>query len=181
VAGARASFVSSTWSADTSSQRWHVNYRFRLDDVSEDESARWMPPFLALLRTHARLKEQLELDVRRISGLSLARYDVLMHLDMAGGRLRLRDLAEAVILSPSGLSKLIDRMQESGLVERQLDPDDARSTFAAITRHGLGLVEKTRQRHHAYLQHIFGDVLDDRDLADLARIMARLEAGLWSP
>ena len=84
----------------------------RLDDVSEDESARWMPAFLALLRTHARLKDQLELDVRRISGLTVARYDVLMHLDMAGGRLRLSDLAQAVVLSPSGLSKLLDRMQD---------------------------------------------------------------------
>ncbi len=146
--------------------------------MSEDESVRWMPAFLALLRTHARLKDQLELDVRRNGGLSVARYDVLMQLDMAGGRLRLSDLAQAVVLSPSGLSKLIDRMQESGLVERQPDPDDARSTFAAITRHGRGVVRKTRPRHHTFLQHAFGDVLDDRDLADLTRIMARLDARL---
>lgn len=137
-----------------------------------------MPAFLALLRTHARLKDQLELDVRRNGGLSVARYDVLMQLDMAGGRLRLSDLAQAVVLSPSGLSKLLDRMQESGLVERQPDPDDARSTFAAITRHGRGVVRKTRPRHHIFLQHAFGDVLDDRDLADLTRIMARLDARL---
>jgi DNA-binding MarR family transcriptional regulator len=137
-----------------------------------------MPAFLALLRTHARLKDQLELDVRRNGGLSVARYDVLMQLDMAGGRLRLSDLAQAVVLSPSGLSKLLDRMQESGLVERQPDPDDARSTFAAITRHGRGVVTKTRPRHHTFLQHAFGDVLDDRDLADLTRIMARLDARL---
>ena len=52
------------------------------------------------------------------------------------------------------------------------------STYAAITRHGRAVVRKIRQRHHAFLQHIFGDVLDDRDLADLARIMTRLDAGL---
>src|SRR5947209_11357926 len=143
----------------------------RLEDVSEDESARWMPAFLALLRTHARLKDQLELDVRLNGGLTVARYDVLMHLDMAGGRLRLSDLAQAVVLSPSGLSKLLDRMQDSGLVERQPDPDDARSTYAAITRHGRALVKKTRERHHVFLQRIVGDVLDDRDVADLIRIM----------
>ena len=148
----------------------------RLGGVSEDESARWMPAFLALLRTHARLKDQLELDVRLHSGLTVARYDVLMHLDMAGGRLRLSDLAQAVVLSPSGLSKLLDRMQDAGLVERQPDPDDARSTFAAITTHGRASVRKTRPRHHAFLQRAFGDVLDDQDLADLTRIMARLDA-----
>jgi DNA-binding MarR family transcriptional regulator len=151
---------------------------FKLDDVTDEESARWMPAFLALLRTHARLSDQLELDLRRISGLSMARYDVLMHLDMAGGRLRLSDLAQAMVLSPSGLSKLLDRMQESGLIERQPDPHDARSTFAAITRHGRAVVKRTRQRHHAFLQHIVGDVLDDRDLADMKRIMARLDAGI---
>jgi DNA-binding MarR family transcriptional regulator len=137
-----------------------------------------MPAFLALLRTHARLSDQLEFDVRRISGLSVARYDVLTHLDMAGGRLGLSDLAQAIVLSPSGLSKLLDRMQQAGLIERQPDPEDARSTYAAITRHGRAVVRKIRQLHHPFLQHIFGDVLDDRDLADLARIMTRLDAGL---
>lgn len=146
--------------------------------MSDDASARWMPAFLALLRTHARLKDRLELDVRLHGGLTVARYDVLMHLDMAGGRLRLSDLAQAVVLSPSGLSKLLDRMQDAGLVERQPDPDDARSTFAAITTNGLGVVRETRPRHHAFLQHVFGDVLDDRDLADLTRIMNRLDAGM---
>lgn len=152
--------------------------RSRLGAVSDDGSARWMPAFLALLRTHARLYDQLELDVRRISGLSVTRYDVLTHLEMEGGRLRLTDLAQAMVLSPSGLSKLLDRMQEAGLVERQPDPNDARATYAAITRHGRAVVRKTRQHHHAFLQHIFGDVLDDRDLADLTRIMTRLNARL---
>ncbi len=146
--------------------------------MNEDEAARWMPAFLALLRTHARLRDLLELDVRRIGGLSVARFDVLTHLDMAGGRMRLGDLANAIVLSPSGLSKLFDRMEVSGLVERQPDPDDARSTVGAITRHGRAVVKKTRQHHHAFLQQIFGDVLDDRDLADVLRIMARLDAGM---
>jgi DNA-binding MarR family transcriptional regulator len=160
------------------SNRWHVKYWARVVDVNEDESARWMPAFLALLRTHARLKDLLELDVRRIGGLSVARFDVLTHLDMAGGRMRLGDLANAIVLSPSGLSKLFDRMEVSGLVERQPDPDDARSTVGAITRHGRAVVRKTRQHHHGFLQQIFGDVLDDRDLADVMRIMARLDAGM---
>ncbi len=146
--------------------------------MNEDESARWMPAFLALLRTHARLRDLLELDVRRIGGLSVARFDVLTHLDMAGGRMRLSDLANAIVLSPSGLSKLFDRMEASDLVERQPDPDDARSTVGAITRHGRAVLRKTRQHHHAFLQQIFGDVLDDRDLADVMRIMARLDAGM---
>ena len=134
-----------------------------------------MPAWLALVRTHARLWGQVEADVRQVSGLTMPRYDVLMHLDLAGGRLGLSGLAEAVVLSPSGLSKLLDRMEESGLIARQPDPDDARSTFATITSHGRAVVRKARQKHHAFLQRRFGDVLDDRDLADLSRIMDRLD------
>ena len=144
--------------------------------MTDDGSARWMPAFLALIRTHARLWDQVESDVRRISGLTMPRYDVLMQLDLHGGQLGLTDLAKTVVLSPSGLSKLLDRMEESGLIERRPDPEDARSTFAAITAHGRSVVRKTRRKHHAYLQQIFGDALDDRDLADLSRIMKRLDA-----
>jgi DNA-binding MarR family transcriptional regulator len=151
------------------------SYWAKLRAVTADTSAPWMPAFLALLRTHARLWDRVEADIRQISGLTVARYDVLMHLDLAGGRLGLNALANGVVLSPSGLSKLLDRMQASGLIERQPDPDDARATFANITAPGRALVRKTRQRHHPFLQHIFGDVLNDRDLADLTRIMNKIE------
>jgi DNA-binding MarR family transcriptional regulator len=134
-----------------------------------------MPAWLALVRTHARLWDQVEADVRQVSDLTMPRYDVLMHLELAGGRLGLSDLAEAVVLSPSGLSKLLDRMENSDLITRQPDPDDARSTFATITPHGRTVVRKTRQKHHTFLQRRFGDALDDHDLADLTRIMDRLD------
>lgn len=144
--------------------------------MADDGSARWMPAFLALLRTHARLWDRVEADVRQISGLTLARYDVLMHLDLAGGRLGLNALAQAVVLSPSGLSKLLSRMERSGLVERRPDPDDARAAFATITGYGRDLVRKTRRKHHPFLQQIFGDALDDRELATLIRIMEKIHA-----
>jgi len=144
--------------------------------MADDGSGRWMPAWLALVRTHAHLWGQVEADVRQASGLTMPRYDVLMHLELAGGHLGLSELAEAVLLSPSGLSKLLDRMEQSALIARQPDPDDARSTFATITPHGRAVVRKTRQKHHAFLQRRFGDALDDRDLADLTRIMDRLGA-----
>src|SRR6478752_7579953 len=120
--------------------------------MTDDGSARWMPAFLALIRTHARLWDQVESDVRRISGLTMPRYDVLMQLDLGGGKLGLTDLAKTVVLSPSGLSKLLDRMEESDLIERRPDPEDARSAFAAITPHGRSVVRRTRRKHHAFLQ-----------------------------
>jgi DNA-binding MarR family transcriptional regulator len=135
---------------------------------------RWMPVWLALIRTHTRLWDLVETQMRRDHGLTMARYDVLAHLDLAGGRLGLSELAASLLLSPSGLSKLLDRMEASGLVRRDPDPRDARAAFAAITPHGRSLARKARQGHHAFLQHTFGDALDDRDLADLTRILSRL-------
>ena len=143
-----------------------------------DSEDRWMPAWLTLIRTHTRLWDLVEAQMRRDHGLTMARYDVLAHLDLAGGRLGLSDLASSLLLSPSGLSKLLDRMEASGLVRRDPDPRDARAAFAAITPHGRSLARKARQGHHAFLQQTIGDILDDHDLADLTRVMSRLNASL---
>ena len=139
-----------------------------------DSEIRWMPAWLALVRNHARLWEQVEAQMRRDSGLTMARYDVLAHLDLAGGRLGLTDLAAAILLSASGLSKLLDRMESAGLVRRDPDPRDGRAAFAAITPQGRSVVRKARQGHHEFLRQAFAQALDDDDLADLARIMDRI-------
>jgi len=146
--------------------------------MADDHHGRWMPAWLALLRTYARLWDELEAQVRREHGLTIARYDVLAHVDMAGGQVRLSELASSIVLSPSGLSKLLDRMEASGLVRRDPDPHDARSTLATITPKGRSLVRKARQGHHELLQQTFGNALDDRDVADLTRIMGRIDASL---
>jgi DNA-binding MarR family transcriptional regulator len=149
--------------------------------VTTDTTGRWTPAWIALVRTHARLWDQVEARMREESGLTMPRYDVLMQLDMAGGRLGLSELASTIVLSPSGLSKLLDRMDASGLIRREPDPRDARSTFARITPRGRSLVKKARESHHAWLEQAFGDALDDRDVADLTRIMGRIDARTPSP
>jgi DNA-binding MarR family transcriptional regulator len=144
--------------------------------MTTDAAERWTPAWLALIRTHARLWDQADAQMRHDSGLTMPRYDVLMQLDMAGGRLGLSELASRIVLSPSGLSKLLDRMETSDLIRREPDPRDARSIFARITPRGRSLVRKARQSHHAWLQRAFGDALDNRDVADLTRIMERISA-----
>lgn len=131
---------------------------------------------MALVRTYARLWDQVEAQMRHDSGLTMPRYDVLMQLDLAGGQLGLTELASSIVLSPSGLSKLLDRMEASELIRREPDPSDARSTFARITPRGRSMVKKARRRHHEWLQQVFGEALDDRDIADLTRIMERINA-----
>jgi DNA-binding MarR family transcriptional regulator len=149
--------------------------------MTTDALGRWTPAWLALIRTHARLWDRVNMQMRHDSGLTMSRYDVLMHLELAGGRLGLSDLASTIVLSPSGLSKLLDRMEASDLIRRQPDPRDARSTFARITPRGRALVKKARQSHHAWLQRAFGDALDDRDVADLTRIMGRIDGQTPNP
>ena len=146
--------------------------------MAGDDHERWMGAWLALIRTHARLWDELEAQMRRDHGLTIARYDVLAQLDAAGGRLRLGELGSSVVLSPSGLSKLLDRMQASELIRREPDPQDARSTFAAITPRGRAIMRKARRTHHHLLQERFGDALDDGDVADLTRIMGGIAASL---
>jgi DNA-binding MarR family transcriptional regulator len=146
--------------------------------MSPDESD-WMPVWLTLVRTHAKLWDQLEAQIRRDHGLTMARYDVLAHLEMAdGGRLRLSELAASIVLSPSGLSKLLDRMDASGLIRREPDPTDARSTFATITPRGRAVVRKARETHHELLRQLFGRALDDRDVADLGRVLEKVAAAV---
>jgi DNA-binding MarR family transcriptional regulator len=143
-----------------------------------DGQSRWMPAWLALVRTYTRLWEQVAAQMSRDTGLTMTRFDVLTHLDMAGGRLGLTDLAGAILLSQSGLSKLLDRMEAAGLIRRDPDPRDARAAFAVITPHGQALVKKARDSHHEFVRQAFAATLDDADLADLTRIMGRISGAI---
>lgn len=133
---------------------------------------------MALIRTHARLMDLVEAQLRKEHGITLARYDVLAQLDMAVGRLGLGELGSSVALSPSGLSKLVDRMEASGQLRRHPDSSDARSTFAVLTPTGRALVRKARRTHHAFLHEVFGSVLDDRDIDDLVRVTGRIDISI---
>jgi DNA-binding MarR family transcriptional regulator len=146
--------------------------------VRPDRDSRWMPTWLTLVRTHTQLWEQAEAQMRRDHGLTMARYDVLAQLVTAGGRLGLTELASSIMLSPSGLSKLLDRMDVSGMARREADPRDARAAFAVITPHGRSLAGAARRSHHDLVRRIFGEALDDRDLAELTRIMNRISTAV---
>jgi len=144
--------------------------------MSAVDDSRWTTAWMLLVRTYARFWDAVEEQMRREHGLTMARYDVLAQLEMADGRLGLGELAAAIALSPSGLSKLLDRMDASGLIRREPDPDDQRAAFATITPRGRKLVRRARSGHHALLRQTFAAALDDRDLADLARVMRKLDA-----
>jgi DNA-binding MarR family transcriptional regulator len=99
-----------------------------------DESLRAWRLFL---QAHGRLLDVLESDLRAEVGLPLTWYEVLLFLSRApGGRLRMTDLAASVLVSRSGLTRIVDRMKEAGLIERALCPSDRRGVFVVITGRG---------------------------------------------
>src|ERR1700712_11330 len=101
-------------------------------------SATEMGAWRGFLRAHARIIRRLEAELEAEQSVSVASYDVLVQLAEAPGHaLRMSELADSVLLSRSGLTRLVDRLEREGLVERRACPDDARGTLAALTPGGM--------------------------------------------
>jgi DNA-binding MarR family transcriptional regulator len=127
------------------------------------------------LRTHSTLLRELDEELTREHGLPLSSYDVLVQLDEAEeGRLRMSALADAVLLSRSGLSRLVTRLEGQELLERVECTDDARGSFAMITDKGRERLEEASHTHRAGVRSRFLDHLGERDLSQLAKIWGKL-------
>ncbi|WP_207938741.1 MarR family winged helix-turn-helix transcriptional regulator [Actinomadura darangshiensis] len=128
-----------------------------------------------LLRAEARLSRRLQADLLARHDLALGSYEVLMHLGEApGGRLRMNDLADRVLLSRSGLTRLVDRLQRDGLVIRQSCPSDARGLFAVLTAGGRDrLAEATPTYREGVRDHVLSR-LDEPDLRALRHLLDKL-------
>jgi DNA-binding MarR family transcriptional regulator len=111
-------------------------------------SARELRAWRGLLRVHATLVKALDAELERTHGVSLTSYEVLLFLnDSDGGQLRMHDLAASVLLSRSGLTRLADRLERDGLIERRACESDARGSFAAITQAGRAKLAAARVTH----------------------------------
>jgi DNA-binding MarR family transcriptional regulator len=127
------------------------------------------------LRSHATLVRELDEELTERHELPLSSYDVLVQLDEAPeGRLRMSHLADAVLLSRSGLSRLVTRLEKQGLLEREECPSDARGAFAAITGGGREKLAEARATHRAGVRERFLGKLGERELRQLARVWSRL-------
>ncbi|MEU6742337.1 MarR family winged helix-turn-helix transcriptional regulator [Streptosporangium sandarakinum] len=128
-----------------------------------------------LQRAQARITRALEAELLVGHDLALASYDVLTRLAEAPGRrLRMNDLADRVLLSRSGLTRLVDRLQRDGLVEREACPDDARGLFAVLTDDGaVRLAEATPTYLRGVRVHLLGALGAD-ELRRCAAVLAEL-------
>jgi len=127
------------------------------------------------LRTHSTLLRELDDELTRMHGLPVSSYDVLVQLDEAPeGRLRMSALADAVLLSRSGLSRLVTRLESQDLIERLECANDARGSYAAITDAGRERLNEARVTHRAGVRARFLDHLSERELRQLAKAWSRL-------
>jgi DNA-binding MarR family transcriptional regulator len=117
-----------------------------------------------LLRVHAQLSKALDAQLIAAHGLPLTSYEVLMYLsDAEAGQMRMHDLADCVLLSRSGLTRLVDRLVSTGLVARNPCADDGRGSYAEITPAGEEKLVAARRTHLAGVRTFFLDRLGEDD------------------
>jgi DNA-binding MarR family transcriptional regulator len=130
-----------------------------------------------LLEAHATVTELLEHELVAERGLPLNRYDVLLNLAEAPeGRLRMQELSESVLLSKSGLSRLVDRMVEAGLVRREQCQDDRRGWFAVLTDQGRSALRRAAPVHLRGIQEHFTRHLEPEEVQAMTAALRRVVA-----
>ena len=139
------------------------------DRLVEDQAPgrRGMQAWRALLRAHATLMRQLEIDLERETGLALADFDVLAQLALAGGELRMTELAARVLISRSGMTRRVARLVDEGLVRRGTAGTDGRGVVVALTDAGVARLTDTAPVHVRGVSELFAAQLDDQELAAL--------------
>lgn len=131
-----------------------------------------------LLRAHAALTRELDAELERVHGLPLTSYEVLLHLaDAPEGMMRMSELADSVLLSRSGLTRLADRLERDGLIERRACPSDARGANALITSAGRERFVAARETHLAGVRNLFLAHVSEREAKQLARLWERISPG----
>ena len=127
------------------------------------------------LKTHSALVEILESELQAAADLPLTWFEVLLQLQDAGdGRRRMNDLADSLLLSKSGITRLIDRMSRAGFIERKPCDSDRRVVYAAITRKGRNAYKKAAPVAFRGIERHFTRVLGDAELRTFRATLEKL-------
>ena len=148
----------------------------RIDRIVAKEvpGRRGLQAWDALLRAHATLLRQLETDLENKTGLGLADFDVLAQLAIAGGSLRMTELANRALISRSGMTRRVTRLLHEGLVRRAHTDADARGVVVQLTNSGLDRLTGAAPVHIRGVSDLFLTKLDDRELAVLESALAKV-------
>lgn len=141
------------------------------DKLGELEYAAWQ----GFLLTHHRIWRAIEAGLAPLN-VSMAEYGVLAVLAEAGRHgMRMSDLAQRSLMTSGGFTRLADRLESRGLIERRRSASDGRGFEAVLTREGRALMRKAWRQQHGDLRTLFFDRLDDEHLRSLAEIWTRLD------
>ena len=138
--------------------------------------------WVGLLRAHAAATRRFNRELIAEHGLTINDFEVLMHLDSADdGRLRRVDLAERVLLTASGITRLLDGLERCELVRKASCAADARVTYAEITDAGRARLTEARASHLAGVRTLFAERYNDDELIMLVTLLGRLPQGPACP
>ncbi len=142
--------------------------------LGERELGAWR----GFLRVHAALVRELDAQLVAAHGLPLSSYEVLLVLeDAPEGRLRMSEIADLVLLSRSGVTRLVDRLEADGLIERVSCPTDRRGLHAVLTERGRRRLREVRPAHLADVRARFVSKFTADELDELAGYWERLLPG----
>jgi DNA-binding MarR family transcriptional regulator len=131
--------------------------------------------WVRFLRAHAALTRELSSRLEALHELTLSDFDVLIQLYYAEGRrMRRIDLARTVLLTASGITRLLDGLESCGLVAKERCASDARVTYAVLTKAGVKKLEAARESHLADIEELFGSRFSPQEREQLAELLSRL-------
>ncbi len=147
--------------------------------LSDQEFARpAVRAFVGLVRSHAVTTRHLSALLERDHGLSLSEYEVLLRLSRAPDRrLKRVELGTQVLLTPSGITRLLERLERAGYVERAACATDARVSYAVLTPEGAAKLAAASRSHVDQIRELLGRELSEAELERLAALLARIPAG----
>jgi DNA-binding MarR family transcriptional regulator len=128
----------------------------------------------AVLEVHRDVVQHLERDFRESVGLDLLYYDVLLHVSEGQRGRRMTELADAVVLSKSGLTSVVDRMEADGLLERRPDPDDRRAVRVVLTPRGEERFREAAEQHAETVRRIFTSIVTDDEAGVIVDVLGRV-------
>ena len=118
----------------------------------------------------------LDAELERDAGIPMRWYDVLVHLEETPDGLRMNELAERILYSKSGFTRVVDRLEEAGLVQRVRPDNDRRSILVVLTDKGRATMEHARRYHRHAIEEHFSRHLTDTDVKALTHALEKLSA-----
>lgn len=129
----------------------------------------------ALLRAHAALAARLSAQLQADHGLTINAYEALLRLSRAEDqRMKRVDLSRSLLLTPSGVTRMLDGLEAAGLVEPDTCDTDRRIVYACLTDAGRAKLEAATEAHVAAIRELFGSALSERQVEQLAEMLGRL-------